>query len=282
LQENAIDPACKETIPSAATVIARRMTTPLYGAGLIEAIPDQAILHNARLQKADNVSGRASIVEDVVSGEYRVGRFGWKAQQATLLAFAGDAYVNEMGITNRFFPHENAPNGNEALLAQCDKVDDIEDEMDKVTGKSDIDHLADYMRLLSAPPQLPLTEDGRAGRVLFAKAGCAVCHVPAMITGRNDIEALDRKTVDLYSDLLLHDMGSLGDGIGQGMARQLEMKTAPLWGLSSRAQFLHDGRSTTVDDAIRQHDGEAAPARDRYLQLSPAEAAQIQEFLRTI
>src|SRR5262249_17610398 len=126
LQQFAIDPAFQEVIPPQANVVAKRQTTPLFGLGLIEAIPDQTILRNAGSRKPDGVSGRASMVLDVASGEQRVGRFGWKAQQATLLAFSGDAYLNEVGITSRLFPHENAPNGNTNLLALADTVDDPE------------------------------------------------------------------------------------------------------------------------------------------------------------
>src|SRR5207302_3410854 len=137
--------------------------TPLFGAGLIEAIPDVAILLNALAPKPDGISGRVSIVHDVASGQIRIGRFGWKAQQATLLAFAGDAYLNEVGITSRLFPNENAPNGNANLLALFDIIADPEDEEDPETGKADIDAFADYMRLLAPPPQLPLTLSARAG-----------------------------------------------------------------------------------------------------------------------
>ena len=133
LQQSAIDPSCQEFVPPEANVIAQRQTTPLFGLGLIEAIPDGAILQNAASPKPDGITGRASIVLDVASGERRVGRFGWKAQQATLLAFAGDAYLNEVGITSRLFPQENAPNGNSSLLAHCDAIADPEDEVDPET-----------------------------------------------------------------------------------------------------------------------------------------------------
>src|SRR2546430_12655057 len=130
LQQSAIDPRCQEFVPPEANVIARRQTTPLFGLGLIEAIPDSAILQNATIPRPDGITGRPSMVQDVVSGQSRVGRFGWKAQHATLLAFSGDAYVNEMGITSRLFPQENAPNGNTDLLALFDNVADPEDVED--------------------------------------------------------------------------------------------------------------------------------------------------------
>jgi CxxC motif-containing protein (DUF1111 family) len=282
LQRSAIDPAVQEVIPAKANVIAHRLTTPLFGAGLIEAIPDAAIMQNATSTKPDGVSGRVSIVADVATGQTRVGRFGWKAQQATLLTFAGDAYLNEVGITNRLFPVENAPNGNAALLAQYDLVADPEDAVDPATGKADIDHFADFMRLLAPPSPKPLTQSARAGQDVFMQTGCAVCHQPSMSTGPNAIAALDRKLVQLYSDLLLHDMGSLGDGIAQGTAKPTEMRTSPLWGLRARGPFLHDARATTVDAAIRFHDGEAARARDRYNRLSSPQQKQLLDFLNSI
>jgi len=282
LQNFAIDPAAQEVIPPGANVIARRLTTPLFGAGLIEAIPDSAILRNTRARQPDGISGRASMVTDVASGQARVGRFGWKAQQATLLAFAGDAYVNEMGITNRLFPQENAPNGNAALLAQYDTVGDPEDAVDPATGKADIDVFAEFMRMLAPPPQLPLTSAAKAGKSLFAQIACNACHLPNMGTGPSPIAALSKKPVPLYSDLLLHDMGSLGDGIAQGTATPLEMRTAPLWGLRARGPYLHDGRAATVDAAIGFHDGEAAAARNRYNLLSATQKQQLLEFLSSI
>ncbi len=138
------------------------------------------------------------------------------------------------------------------------------------------------MRLLAAPPQVPLTPATRSGQDVFARTGCAACHTPSMNTGPNDIAALDRKAVNLYSDLLLHDMGTLGDGIGQAAAAPAEMRTAPLWGLRARGPYLHDGRAATVDVAIRLHDGTAAAARNRYLQLPANQQVQLLQFLLTI
>jgi len=279
LQEFAIDPLAQEVIPPEANIFARRITTPLFGAGLIEAIPDATILANASRPKPDGVLGRASIVIDVATGQSRVGRFGWKAQQATLLAFAGDAYLNEMGITNRLFPQENAPNGDQSLLAQYDKVADPEDTVDPATGKADIDKFADFMRMLAPPPPGRLSKTTLAGATLFVAVGCVVCHQPLMATGSNAIKALDHKLVPLYSDLLLHDMGSLADGIGQASALPSEMKTPPLWGLRVRGPYLHDGRAATVDAAILLHDGEAVAARNRYASLPAALKQQLLAFL---
>ena len=282
LQQFAIDAAGKEKIPREANVVARRQATPLFGLGLIDAIPDDAIRRHAARPNADGIQGRVSEVLDVASGEMRVGRFGWKAQQATLLAFSGDAYVNELGITSRFFPQENAPNGNTNLLARFDAVSDPEEEIDEDTGQSEIDTVADFMRFLAPPPRLPLTFAARNGAGIFSQIGCAICHQPVMFTGPNNIAALDRKPVELFSDLLLHNMGSLGDRIVQGVAAPREMKTAPLWGLRVSAPYLHDGRAKTVDRAIRLHDGQGAHSRNRYLRLTPGQKQELLEFLNSI
>ena len=279
LQEFSIDPAVREVIPPEANVIAHRRTTPLFGMGLIEAIPDDAIRQNALRPKPDGVAGRISELTDITTGQKRVGHFGWKLQQASLLAFSADAYLNEMGITSRFFPNENAPNGNTVLLALFDTTMDPEDEVDPTTGRGDIDAAADFMRLLAAPPRLPLSPSARAGEPLFHQTGCAVCHTPVMQTGPSPIGALDRKPVWLFSDLLLHDMGSLGDGIAQGTANTREMRTAPLWGLRASAPYLHDGRAPTVHDAIAAHEGEGRVSRDRYLRLTPLQRQQLLDYL---
>ena len=282
LQERSINRGIREVVPREANTVARRLATPLFGAGLIEAIPDSTIVLGTLGRKPAGIAGKVSVVRDVVSGVNRIGRFGWKAQEATLLAFSGDAYVNEMGITNRFFPTENAPNGNVALLARFDRVADVEDEIDPLDGKADIDRAADFMRLLAPPPRGPATASSVAGEAIFRRLDCAVCHTPSMRTGPNVIAALSEKTVGLYSDLLLHDMGALGDGIAQGTAGARDMRTAPLWGLRSRPTWLHDGRANTIDQAVRGHAGEAQSSRDRYVALSAAERQQLLDFLNTL
>jgi CxxC motif-containing protein (DUF1111 family) len=284
LHAKAIAPPLQEVLPSQANVVAQRLTTPLYGAGLIEAIPDATIIANAQLPKTAGVSGRPAIVTDIATGATRVGRFGWKAQHATLLSFSGDALNNEIGITNRLFPKAAAPDGNEALLAKyVSPSAPIEDLPSPVTGLSEIDRVSNYMRLLAPPPAgAPVTAASLTGQRLFASVGCASCHTPSMNTGPNSSAALSNKTVALYSDLLLHNMGSLADGIAQGDAGTQEMRTAPLWGLGARAFYLHDGRATTVTEAILDHAGEAANAKAAYQQLSAADQKALLAFLATL
>ncbi|OYW73770.1 MAG: hypothetical protein B7Z37_20270 [Verrucomicrobia bacterium 12-59-8] len=281
-QEMEISSVLHEVVPPEANVVAQRNSTPLFGLGLIEAIPDHEILRNVRRMPLDGVLGKVSKVADAATGRMLIGRFGWKAQQATLLSFAGDAYLNEMGITSRLFPVENAPNGNTQLLAQYDTIADPEDVVDPATGRGDIDRVADFMRFLGAPPRLPPAHGAAAGHSVFQATGCAVCHVPLMITGPNKIAALHQQEVWLFSDLLLHDMGTLGDGIAQGTADVRDMRTAPLWGLRASAPYLHDGRAQTIDAAIKAHDGEAKASRDRYQKLSKQQVQQLLDFLLSI
>jgi CxxC motif-containing protein (DUF1111 family) len=285
LQDRALRPDLRERIPAEANLTARRLSTPLFGAGLIEAIPDAALRAAAAMpNKPDGVRGRAALVRDLATGEERVGRFGWKARHATLLAFNAEAYVNELGVTNRFFRADQAPNGDLARLDRADRVLDPEDEADPRTGLADLDRVSAYLRLLAPPPRSAsaTTASARAGEGVFASLGCVACHTPELRTGPSSIPALSNQRVPLYSDLLLHDMGSLGDGFPEGAAGPREMRTAPLWGLGLRDAYLHDGRATTLDAAIRAHDGEAAPARARYERLAAPAREQLLAFLRSL
>jgi CxxC motif-containing protein (DUF1111 family) len=277
LQELAIDPACAEVVPGDANVVALRQTTPLFGAGLVEAIPDAQITARAAAEELldAGLAGRAHLVTSVSDGQVHVGRFGWKAQQALLLDFSGDAYVNEMGITNRLFPQENAPNGNLALLALCDTVEDPEDVTD------DIDAFTDFMRFLAPPPQRSqLSQRIQRGAQVFVGAGCAFCHYTGYVAA-SPRPAIDGRTVEAFSDFLLHDIGT-GDGVVQGDAQGTEFRTAPLWGLRRSAPYLHDGSASTVSLAIESHAGQAAAARDAFLALPSGDRRAMLRFLRTL
>jgi CxxC motif-containing protein (DUF1111 family) len=279
LQSQAIDPACQEVVPAGAHT-ALRQTTPLFGLGLVDAIPDRQIAKNAQRQQFffPQMAGRVHWVTSVSQGRLRAGRFGWKAQQATLLDFSGDAYLNEMGVTSSLFPFENAPNGDLAKLAACDAVPDPEDVPD-ADGLSDVDRFADFMRLLAPPPHGPPTHyRGRYnGAATFAGIGCAVCHRPAF-TAVSPSAAINQRRVLAYSDFLLHDVGT-GDGIAQGNARPNELRTAPLWGLSASAPYLHDGSAATVEDAILRHAGQARGARNAFARLRRADRLALLDFL---
>jgi CxxC motif-containing protein (DUF1111 family) len=247
----------------------QRRSTPLFGAGLLEAVAD-ATLEQLAEQQAPELRGRVAWIEDVSSGELRAGRFGWKAQHASLRAFSGDAYRNELGITNELFPDEVAPGGDAELLAAMDPTEDPEAEVGA------IDALADFMRFL---PPVPAAEEASGGSELFESVGCAACHVPALSsTPTGDIPA---QSVPLYSDLLLHDVGT-GDLIAQGAATGGEFRTAPLWGLRFAPNFLHDGRASTLGEAISAHAGQAGASRQRFVQLSASEQRELLAFLKDL
>jgi len=263
------DHRCQAVIPAEANVIARRAPIPLFGSGLVEAVPDETLLalEDPFDRDRDGISGRAAVVVDQATGERRVGRFGWKAQIATLLTFSGDAYTNEMGITNDVFPEEPRGGISEARLRECDRLHDPEDRVDPRTGKRAIDNFEAFMKFLAPPPRGPITDEVRAGEHVFAAIGCAACHVPVLSTGANPSAALHRKPVPLFSDLLLHELGT-GDGIEQGAAEPDEIRTPALWGLRLRRPLLHDGSAATADDAVRRHAGEASGVIENYRRLA--------------
>lgn len=268
-----------EVVPKQATIVARRRTTPLFGLGLVDAIPDAVLIALAQHEQAANplTAGRISVVTDPQSGQNRVGRFGWKAQQPTAFAFAGDAYENEMGVTTPTFPNENCPQGNCDLLKANPATSQPNDADD-----SSVQRLADFLTFLAPAPTLPLGPSERAGQSLFANVGCMDCHMPTFQTGPSPVAALRNATLNPYSDFLLHDMGSLGDGIVQNTAGPREMKTAPLWGLRFQPSFLHDGRARTPEAAILAHDGQGRFARANYAALRPAQRAQLLAFLNSL
>lgn len=277
------DHRCQAVMPPEVNVIARRMPIPLFGAGLVEAVPDEQLLalEDPFDRDRDGISGRAAIVTDVATGQRRVGRFGWKAQIATLLTFAGDAYTNEMGITNEVFPLEPLGGISQERLRECDLVKDPEDIADPRTGKRAIDNFEAFMKFLAPLPRGPITEEVRAGEQVFTTIGCASCHVPSLTTGANASAALNRKTLALFSDLLLHDVGT-GDGIEQDAALQHEIRTPALWGLRLRRPLLHDGSAPTVSDAIRLHGGEATAVIERYRTASEPMRRALLAFLDSL
>src|SRR5262245_37073898 len=160
------------------------------------------------------------MVTNFATGGVSVGKFGWKAQVPTLFQFAGDAYLNEMEITNPMFPNENCPQGDCTVLSH-NPVPGLNDDGTGVT------RFANFMTLLAPPPRIQATARIVAGGVVFASLGCANCHVPALKSGPHEIAALANQTFFPFSDFLLHDMGHLGDRIEQGDARGNEMRTAP-------------------------------------------------------
>jgi CxxC motif-containing protein (DUF1111 family) len=266
IQDHAIGPPfVAEVVPATATITAQRVTTPLFGLGLVDAVPDEELLALARLEAVASpvTAGKPNMVTEILTSRTRVGRFGWKAQVPTLFQFSGDAYLNEMGITNPEFPNENCPQGDCQLLAS-NPVPALNDDG---TG---VRQFTDFMTMLAPPPRPPGpgSPKVRAGGTIFVAIGCANCHTPVLATGPSAVYALSRRAFRPFSDFLLHDMGSLGDGIVQGTSTGRQMRTAPLWGVGSRTALLHDGRAPTIEAAIRAHDGQGRFARDRFARLS--------------
>jgi CxxC motif-containing protein (DUF1111 family) len=266
-----------ERPPALATIVIHRRTTPLFGLGLVDATPDSDFVALAAQQRArnDGVSGHVAMVDNIRAGTKTVGKFGWKSQVPTLLQFAGDAYLNEMGITNPLFPNENCPSGDCAELA-FNPMPGLND------GEDGIVALADYMAMLAPPPRATISRDANDGEDTFAQIGCTSCHVATMRSGTSSISALSRQTYHPYSDFLLHDVASLGDGIEQGDANGREIRTAPLWGLRFLTTYLHDGRARTLDQAISLHDGEARASRERYNALNRNDKDKVLAFLRSL
>jgi CxxC motif-containing protein (DUF1111 family) len=274
---------CQPVIPPEANVISRRVPIPLFGAGLVEAIPDEVLLarDDADDRDGDGVSGRAAIIVDIATGHRRVGRFGWKAQHATLLAFAADAYRNEMGITNDLFPEELAFGITREQMTLCDRIPDPEDRPDRRTRRRGIDNFEAFMKFLAPAGRGPIDDIVRAGEAVFGTVGCATCHVPSLQTGPNANPLFNNKVVPLFSDLLLHDVGT-GDGIRQEAATPQEFRTPALWGLRLRRPLLHDGTAATIEDAVGRHDNEAALARIRFLALAPQQRDALLAFLKSL
>ena len=284
IQDHAIGPADgsshtfrPETVPALATIVVRRRSTPLFGLGLVDATPDADFIALAAAQMGmrDRVAGRVNLVDNARAGMKTVGKFGWKAHVPTLIQFAGDAYVNEMGITTPDFPNENCPQGNCAELG-FNPLPGLNDD------GSGVVLLHNFMTLLAAPPRGAQNRETEEGQSTFERIGCAQCHVATMRTGAHPIAALDRKTYHPYSDFLLHDMGALGDGLEMGGAAGNELRTAPLWGLRFITRYLHDGRATTLDGAILAHSGQARPARDRYAALAGQAKTKLMAFLGSL
>jgi CxxC motif-containing protein (DUF1111 family) len=274
---------CQVQLPPSAVIIARRIPIPLFGAGLVEAIPDETILAFADPDDvdADGVSGRAAIVRDLATGDRRVGRFGWKAQHATLLSFGADAYRNEMGITNDLLREELGVGLTPEQYRRCDPFPDPEDRVDPATRRRGIDNFESFMKFLAPAARADITAQVRSGEQAFASIGCASCHVPAMTTGPSSDPVFNRQVVRLFSDLLLHDIGT-GDDIPQSPALPEEIRTPALWGLRFRRPLLHDGSAATIDAAIARHRNEAERSRRAFDQL-PVEAREaVLAFLRSL
>jgi CxxC motif-containing protein (DUF1111 family) len=280
-----------------------RIPTAVFGAGLIEQIPDRALLANLEAQSSRKrdlgirgranfrVSGRAITGQTNNNGnDGTIARFGWKAQNVSLLLFSGEAYNVEMGITNELFQVER----DETPVCQFATVpNDTQnfDALDAASGSTAIQNFANFQRLLAPPQPSPDTPGGEEsiarGRGLFESTGCALCHTPALQTdGNATVAALRNQVANLYSDLLLHDMGKgLADGVSQGQAGPSEFRTAPLWGLGQRIFFLHDGRTSDLVEAIKEHRSDGSQANrviGNFNDLKEKQKQDLLNFLRSL
>ena len=288
INDRANDRSIQEHILSGNEVQTLRLTLSIAGDGFVEAIDSNTL---AAIAAAQPAAQRGTLIQVPVleaAGQSRAGRFGWKNQNSSLLSFAGDAYVNEMGVTNRLFPTENTSNG---TVVQGGTFDGKGDP--SPTGEddaSDIDAFTLFMRCLKAPPRGPITANVTNGNNVFNSIGCATCHVGTITTAPAGTvinggalavsTALGDKNIHPFSDFLLHDVGT-GDGIvqngGQGTRNQL--RTAPLWGMGARTRFMHDGASVTATAAIQRHANQGATSKNNFNALSAQNQADLLTFL---
>lgn len=288
-----------------------RIPTPVFGAGLIEAIPDSAILANmqadASLKSGLGISGHpnAHLSGNVnrSANDGTITRFGWKAQNKSLLMFAGEAYNVEMGISNQLFPQERdetpnclfTPTPNDTLnFTTTPPTTGTPSGISNPAVISDIEAFANFMRMLAPPTPAPATPSSEKGRATFARVGCVHCHTPSFKTGAmiasgsstSPSAALSNQTANLFSDLLVHHMGErLADDITQGAAGPDEFRTAPLWGVGQRVFFLHDGRTNDLVEAIKEHKSHGSEANkvvEHFERLKPQEQQEIIDFLRSL
>ncbi|HEV3436912.1 MAG TPA: di-heme oxidoredictase family protein [Gemmata sp.] len=291
VNDRAIGPEAQEHIPATENIRALRAALNTLGDGFVEAIDDRTLVAIAERQpelSEGRIHGevvQAPIFE--APGQTRVGRFGWKDQHSSLLSFIGDAYLNEMGVTNRLRPTD--------VTTVLKTTKDPEDQPDDL-GLADIDHFAQFIRGTMVPPRdtaLSATPAAIRGGELFRRVGCAVCHVESITTAPAGTvidggmfivpEALGDKIIHPFGDFLLHDIGT-GDGIVQVGPQDTanKLRTAPLWGLRTKPRFMHDLQSLSLEDAISRHDGEAREPAKRFKELSPEERQALITFLKTL
>ena len=284
----------EEHLPATETIHTLRGVLSTLGDGFVEAVDEKTLLAIAAKQPGESdgfIHGEAIEIPILEApGQTAVGRFGWKDQQPTVLSFAGDAYLNEMGVTNRLRPKD--------VTSVCKvNVDPnaIEDTPDEL-GLADIDHFANFIRGTNAPPRdtvLAATLQAIEGQNLFNQVGCSTCHVPTLTTvpagtaingGTYVVSAaIGDKIIHPYSDFLLHDVGT-GDGIVQAGPADTanKLRTPALWGLHIRSRFMHDLGSLTLEDALRRHGGEATRVIDHFNGLTPDQRNELITFLKSL
>ncbi len=260
-----------------------RVAPPVFGRGLLEAVPDDAILANAdpRDENGDGISGRANLVWDAIREGVAIGRFGLKAGNPTLLQQTAGAYVQDMGVTNSVFSTESA-----AGQPQVDGLDD-----DPELPDEQLDAATFYVQTLAVPARRDVDDlEVVRGKELFREAKCAGCHVPRLETGNHTgIAELSNQVIWPYTDLLLHDMGEgLADGRREFEANGREWRTPPLWGIgltnvvNGHVLLLHDGRARGLLEAILWHGGEAEASREAVRTMVAEDRAALLRFLESL
>ncbi len=291
INDRALIPQAQEHVPDTENIRALRAALNTLGDGFVEAIDDgtlRAIAQNQIETSGGRIHGEAIEVPVLEApGQTRVGRFGWKDQHSSLLSFIGDAYLNEMGVTNRLRPKDVTTIGKSTA-----DPEDVPDDL----GLADIDHFAQFIRGTKVPPRdaaVAATAGSREGEELFNRIGCATCHVGTIITAPAGTainggafivpDALGNKIIHPYGDFLLHDIGT-GDAIVQNPPQDTanKMRTVPLWGLRMHPRHMHDLQSLTLEGAIDRHRGEAEHVRGRFRALSPSEKRALLTFLSSL
>ena len=281
---------CSITQPDFATAVQQknasfRIPTPVFGAGLIEAITESTILANLAANGPQKQALGIRGHENRNGNDGTITRFGWKAQNKSLLMFAGEAYNVEQGVTNELFPNERDETANCGAGATPEDHTNLT-ATTPTASMSDLMGFVQFMRFLPAPPAPQQGPAQQRGSQVFAQIGCAMCHTPVLQSGLSTSAALSQQPVALYSDLAVHKMGvGLADGIVQGQAQGDDWRSAPLWGLGSRLFFLHDGRTSDLDQAIQAHQSAGSEANavvDGYNRLSAAQKQDLLTFLHSL
>ena len=263
-----------------------RIPTPTFGLGLVEATTDDSLrdnlASNQRLKSSLGIRGELNST----GNDGTVTRFGWKAQNKSLLLFAGEAYNVEQGVSNELFPNERNVTAGCTSNGSLEDITNMEESGTAAQVSSDLMSFAMFMRFL-APPDPGLTSPSiQNGANLFNSVGCALCHTITLTSGKAGYPALSNVTYHPYSDFALHHMGDgLADGVRQGNAGGDQFRTAPLWGAGQRLFFLHDGRTSDLVQAIRSHASQGSEANavvNRYNSLSTSQAQDLLNFLRSL